>query len=139
MLSIRFFATGTSTLKDSLTMYAPNEIMFPRKAIPAVRNMRGPEWRALVERILQLPETHEETLAFMLMMIRLNGCLECETDSYRAMRGCDLCAIQTLRRYKGPDSELIKQFHHALATVREHLNEPIESVQRQIIPVMEIA
>lgn len=58
----------------------------------------------------------------MLMMIRLNGCLECETDSYRAMKGCDACAIQTLRRYKGPDSDLMKLFQQALAEIRDQLD-----------------
>lgn len=105
-------------------MYTKNEIMFPRKAIPALRKMRGPEWQALVDHIINLPETHEETLAFMLMMLRLNGCIECETDSFRAMRGCDLCAIQTLRRYKGPDSNLVTLFHDALATIRDYNEAP---------------
>jgi hypothetical protein len=57
----------------------------------------------------------------MLMMIRLNGCLECETDSYRAMRGCDACALQTLRRYKGSDSDLLNKFDEALQDIREYL------------------
>lgn len=103
-------------------MYTANELMFPRQAIPELRAMRGPEWRGLIDRISALPETHEETLAFMLMMIRLNGCLECETDSYRAMKGCDACAIQTLRRYKGPDSDLMKLFQQALAEIRDHID-----------------
>jgi hypothetical protein len=47
------------------------------------------------------------------MMIRLDGCLSCETDSYRAMRGCILCAQQTIRRYKGSDRELILAFEEA--------------------------
>ena len=68
-------------------MYTSNEILFPYHVIPALRKLRGPQWHDLVERILKLPETHEETLAFMMMMIRLNGCMACETDSYRAMRG----------------------------------------------------
>ena len=88
-------------------MYTDNALLFPRHAIPALKSLRGPEWQALVERVLALPETHEETLAFMLMMIRLNGCLDCETDSYRAMRGCAPCAQQTLRRYKGRDTDLL--------------------------------
>lgn len=104
-------------------MYTQNDIIFPHKAIPVLRKMRGAEWHALVDRVLSLPETHEETLAFMLMMIRLNGCMECETDSYRAMRGCDLCAIQTLRRYKGSDKELLEKFNVALNTVRDYLKE----------------
>lgn len=99
-------------------MYTANELMFPPYVIPQLRKMRGKEWQDLVGHIASLPETHEEKLAFMLMMIRLNGCLECETDSYRAMRGCDACAIQTLRRYKGPDKDLLNLFDQALDEVR---------------------
>lgn len=112
-------------------MYTQNDIMFPRKAIPALQHLRGPEWQALVQHVMVLPETHEEALAFTLMMIRLNGCLECETDSYRAMRGCDMCAIQTLRRFKGTDGDLIELYHDALATVREKL-ESREAVTTEI-------
>lgn len=99
-------------------MYTENEIMFPHHAIPALRQLRGPEWQALVERVLAGAQLHDETLAFMLMMVRLNGCVPCETDSYRAMRGCAACAVQTLRRYKGEDSELIRLFDEALRDVR---------------------
>ena len=99
-------------------MYTTNEIMFPNSIIPALKSLRGPEWQALVERISGYSEYHEETLAFMLMMVRLNGCLGCETDSYRAMRGCLACAVQTLRRYKGGDDELIASFNQALNDVR---------------------
>ena len=99
-------------------MYTNNEILFPHHVIPALKKLRGPKWQALVERISKLPETHEETLAFMMMMIRLDGCMACETDSYRAMRGCAACALQTLRRYKGEDDELITQFSAALEEVQ---------------------
>jgi hypothetical protein len=100
-------------------MYSSNDILFPRNAIASLKGMRGKEWADLVERVSQLAENHEETLAFMLMMIRLNGCLNCETDSYRAMRGCAACAQQTLRRFKGEDSELLEMFHKAIKDVRE--------------------
>ncbi len=100
-------------------MYTDNALLFPHRAITTLRTLRGRKWQALCERVLALPETHEETLAFMLMMIRLNGCLGCETDSYRAMRGCSACAQQTLRRYKGSDDELLKNFEDALQDVRE--------------------
>lgn len=101
-------------------MYADNELFFPHRVIPALRKLRGPRWQALVDRILSLGETHDETLAFMLMMIRLNGCVPCETDSYRAMRGCAPCAIQTLRRYKGSDEELLDLYTQALKDVRAY-------------------
>ena len=99
-------------------MYTSNDILFPRHVIPSLKNLRGEVWATLVERVSNLPETHEETLAFMLLMIRLNGCLACETDSYRAMRGCTACAHQTLRRFKGDDSELLEMFDKALKDVR---------------------
>jgi hypothetical protein len=101
-------------------MYTDNALMFPHRAIAALRNARGPKWKKLVERVLSLPETHEETLAFMLLMIRLNGCMGCETDSYRAMRGCSACALQTLRRYKGSDDEILGEFNRALEDLRDY-------------------
>lgn len=100
-------------------MYTSNEILFPHYAIASLRKLRSEKWQALVERVLSLPETHEETLAFMMMMIRLDGCMVCETDSFRAMRGCAACAIQTLRRYKGEDDELLELFQKALEDVRD--------------------
>ncbi len=100
-------------------MYAENALFFSLESIPALRDVRGGDWRALVDRILALPPTHEETLALMLTMIRLNGCLGCETDSYRAMRGCSACAVQMLRRYKGDDAELLALYDRSLADVRQ--------------------
>jgi hypothetical protein len=100
-------------------MYSSNDILFPRNAISSLKDMRGKVWADLVERVSALAENHEETLAFMLMMIRLNGCISCETDSYRAMRGCAACAQQTLRRFKGEDEELVEMFHKAIKDVRE--------------------
>lgn len=102
-------------------MYTQNELLYPHYVTRQLRDLRGSEWRALVDRVLQLPEAHEEVLGFCLMMIRLNGCLACETDSYRAMRGCAACAIQTLRRYKGPDRDLARIYEQALSDLRERL------------------
>lgn len=99
-------------------MYATNQIMFPPEVIHELSELRGSEWRGLIERVNGLPESHEEVLAFVLMMVRLNGCMECETDSYRAMRGCLACAQQTLRRSKASDDELLTAYAAALEDVR---------------------
>lgn len=111
-------------------MYADNELLFPEHVIPVLHDARGEKWETLVRRIARLPETHIEKLAFMMVMIRLNGCMSCETDSYRAMRGCAACAIQTLRRFKGSDEELFEMYETALADVhafaRRHPQLPIE-------------
>ena len=99
-------------------MYTKNELMFPSYVIPKLRDVRGENWRMLVDRVASLPETHEEVLAFMLLMIRLNGCLPCETDSYRAMRGCTMCTLQSLRRFKEPDERLLDMYIEALEDIR---------------------
>ncbi len=100
-------------------MYTDNELLFPRHVIRTLKRFRGPKWQALVEYVAALPESHEETLAFMLLMIRLSGCMSCETDSYRAMRGCTSCSHQTLRRYKDSDEDLLALYEEALVEVRE--------------------
>jgi hypothetical protein len=102
-------------------MYVQTEILFPPRLIPQLREACGPEWRRLVDRVSGLEEAHPEVLAFTLTMIRLDGCLECETDSYRAMRGCAACALQTLRRYRHNEKELIRQFKAALKDVHDYL------------------
>lgn len=100
-------------------MYTDNEILFPHYAIPALRNTRGPRWTRLIDGISCKRETSIEVIALMSVMIELNGCLACETDSYRAMRGCTSCAQQTLRRFKGSDQELIEMYERSLATISE--------------------
>jgi hypothetical protein len=108
-------------------MYAENEILFPPYATPHLKDIRGDVWRDLVDRVTRLPEDHPESLAFSLMMIRLDGCLSCETDSYRAMRGCVACAQQTLRRFKGSDEELVERFNKALNDVQAFLRVDIRA------------
>lgn len=102
-------------------MYADNDILFPPETIPHIRNSRGDKWRKLIDKVSYLPEDQLESLAFSLAMIRLNGCMACETDSYRAMRGCTPCALQVLRRHKGPDSELLEMYDVALEDMRAYL------------------
>ena len=100
-------------------MYTDNEILFPHDAIPELRHVRGDKWAKLIEKLSQKAETSAETLALMAMMIELNGCLPCETDSYRAMRGCAACAKQTLRRFDGGDGELIDGYQSRVAEFRQ--------------------
>lgn len=89
------------------------ELLFPPHLIPGLRDLRGEEWQELVDHVSLLPETHADTLAFCLMMIRLNACLGCVSGSYRFMRGCELCSQQTISRYQGTDEELIAEFYRA--------------------------
>jgi len=96
-----------------MTLNPRTELLFPPHLIPDLKDLRGGEWRKLVQSVASLPPTHPDTLAFCLMMIRLNACLSCVSGSYRFMRGCELCSQQTIARYQGTDEELIEQFHKA--------------------------
>ena len=62
------------------------ELLFPATLIPSLRDLRGEEWRALVDRVAALPETHPDSLAFVLMMIELDGCLKCNSNNYKFLR-----------------------------------------------------
>lgn len=102
-------------------MYMQNALLFPREAIKALRHARGEEFAKLVDHVCGLPACHEEALAFMLMMIQLNGCVSCATDSYRAMNGCAVCALRVLKRFKGTDQDLLNRYSDALREVRRHV------------------
>jgi hypothetical protein len=104
------------------------ELLFPPRLIPDLRDLRGEEWRDLVDRVSRLPETHADTLAFCLMMIRLNACLGCVSGSYRFMRGCELCSQQTIARFQGTDEELIELFEQARRDLAYYTKDPIELV-----------
>jgi hypothetical protein len=88
------------------------EVLFPMRAIPGLKGLRGPNWDKLIEYVLsEAPES--EKLAFILMIVRLVGCSGCNADSFRAMRGCTKCAQQSIRRFRGDDSDLLKLFEKA--------------------------
>lgn len=102
-------------------MHADSHILFPPTAIPRLARARGGVWRELVDRVAATPPEDPRSLAFSLLMIRLDGCLGCEMDSYRAMRGCTACAQQTLQRFKGTDEDLLVRYHKALDDITAYL------------------
>ena len=105
------------------------EILFPMRVAPALRDLRGPAWRTLVDRAWRSPDASIDQLAFTLLLVRLDGCLTCHTDSYRAMRGCTTCATQVVRRYHGSDEDLITLFEVARQDIAAYL-QGIEEVER---------
>ncbi len=104
-------------------MYPDSEILFPTRCIPILKDLRGEEWRDLVERVTSRPEDHEDTLGFSLMMIRLGGCLTCDLDSYRASLGCATCSKRTVAGFKGPDKALVKKFDEARREVTAYMGQ----------------
>ena len=107
-------------------MYPKAELVFPPRLIPALRNLRGPEWADLVTRVAKLPETDPDSLAFSLLMIRLDGCVKCHEGSFKYMRGCQLCAAQTVMQFKGTDADLLGLYHKARRDIEAYLaGEPV--------------
>ena len=94
-------------------MYPRSEILFPHRCVREMKDLRGPLWQKLVERTAELPDTHPDSLAFALMMIKLAGCLDCDLDSYKASLGCCTCAKRTINAFKGSDRLLMRRYQEA--------------------------
>lgn len=102
-------------------MYPKAEVLFPAPLIPRLRDLRGALWAELVDRVAALPETHPDNLSFCLLMIRLDGCLKCYSGSYKFMRGCEACAIQSVMQFKGEDEELLELYEQAQEDMGNYL------------------
>ncbi len=105
-------------------MYTESDLFFPNTSIPSLRNLRGEAWQQLIDRLTPLPDEHEETIAFILMLANLNRCFGCQTDSFRAMKGCMSCAQQVLRRFSGTDDMLMEMYERSLESVRGFARKP---------------
>ncbi len=102
-------------------MYNPEtEILFPSKAIGSLSSLRGKTWQDLVSQVLKTPVQSSEQTAFLLMMIKIGGCVTCNVDSFRAMRGCPACAQLNIKRYKGTDDDLVRLYQQALKETISH-------------------
>ncbi|NDJ84879.1 MAG: hypothetical protein GYB66_03245 [Chloroflexi bacterium] len=92
------------------------DVLFPPRVIASLRRARGPEWKRLIDHLLEVQrqdESHPDVLAFMLMMVQQNSCLSCHAHSFRAMKGCTACTLQVLNRYRGTDRDLIQAWKDA--------------------------
>lgn len=110
---------------SEFAVHSKAELLFPAHLIPNLRDLRGTEWRELVDRVAALPETHPDSLAFVLMMIELNGCLKCNSNNYKFLRGCFLCATQTVQSYKGSDGDLLELYQRAKRDLGQHLQQGV--------------
>jgi hypothetical protein len=97
------------------------EMLFPMRVVPSLCDLRGVAWKRLVGRVANLEEDHPDALAFGLMMIRLSGCLNCQADSFRALRGCTACSRQAILRCRGSDHELVRQYEKAKKEIHTYL------------------
>lgn len=103
-------------------MYNPDtEVFFPLRVVPQLRELRGDEWNSLVDQICSDEASLVQKGAFVLLMVRMGGCVNCNSDSFRAMRGCSQCAKQTVRRFRGQDQDLLEQYRLVQKEVESYL------------------
>lgn len=98
-------------------------LLFPSRAIEPLRKLRGERWDGLISSLIDLEPMSPERIAFVLFMVRIGGCTTCQSDSFRAMRGCVLCSSTTIKRYKGNDKNLIDLYNEAKKDVTKYMKE----------------
>lgn len=98
------------------------EVLFPSRVIPTLRGMNGEAWKRLVDFVSSPEASPAERHAFVLMMVRACGCVGCNADSFRAMRGCSQCAKQTVRRFRSGEQELMDQYRQVVKEVETYLH-----------------
>lgn len=104
-------------------MYSRCEILFPHSRVNGLKKLKGEEWKQLTEQIARLPETHEDSLAFSHMMIKLCDCLNCDLGSYKAALGCSACSQRTINALRDTDQQLLRRFEKSRKVVLQYLNE----------------
>jgi len=99
------------------------DLLFPSRAIEPLRELRGEKWEKLINNLIELDPMSPDRIAFVLLMVRISGCTTCQSDSFRAMRGCILCSNTTIKRYKGSDQNLLKLYNQAKNDVYTYMKE----------------
>jgi len=99
------------------------DMLFPSRAIEPLRKLRSDRWEYLINDLLELEPMSLDRIAFVLFMVRIGGCTTCQSDSFRAMRGCILCSSNTIKRYKGNDQNLIDLLNEAKKDVTKFIKE----------------
>jgi len=99
------------------------DLLFPSRAIEPLRKLRGERWENLIDKLIKLDPISDDRIAFVLFMVRIGGCTTCQSDSFRAMRGCILCSNTTIKRYKGNDQNLLELYNEAKNDVSKYMKE----------------
>ncbi len=98
------------------------EMLFPMRVIPSLGDMRGQEWQALIEKLSDEQTEDSEKIALSALIVKLAGCAACNTDSFRAMKGCTQCARLIIKRFKGTDGDLIRSYRECQKEVTNYLS-----------------
>ncbi|MEX2160616.1 MAG: hypothetical protein WD751_01765 [Anaerolineales bacterium] len=89
------------------------EIIFPLRVSRSLRDLHGSDWRKAADKAARAEPDSPEAISFVLALARVDGCHSCHADSFRAMKGCTLCAQDAVRRYRGGEKALLKVIEKA--------------------------
>jgi hypothetical protein len=99
------------------------QISFPISAIKQLRGVRTPAWDRYIDRIIQLNPDNLEVIGFVLMMTRQCSCANCNSDSFKMLKGCDDCGKQAIRRNKCNDDALFSTHENCVKEIEIKLEE----------------
>ena len=103
-------------------MYNPEtDLIFPPRVIHVLAEDRTPKWKDLVLSVENSGADSLDQTAFILMMARMSACSTCNSDSFRALNGCTVCARQSLKRFRGSDEDLAELFQTAKDEVERYM------------------
>lgn len=98
------------------------EILFPSRVIPELATIRGQEWQALVAFVQSDRSTLLDELALVYTVVKTAGCVSCNSDSFRAMRGCTQCSLQAMRRSRCSDTDFVELFEECRSELERYLH-----------------
>ena len=97
------------------------ELLFPLRVLPMLRSFRGDEWRQIIDKVINGNANIIEEVAISMVMIEVAGCLTCNSDSFRAIKGCTKCAKHALSKSKRSDQELLEIYETAKESVKAYI------------------
>ena len=99
------------------------ELLFPPRLLPDIKGIRSETWAKMVGQASGQKSHLLDQLAMELLLVKLAGCVNCDSDSFRAMKGCEFCIRQALRRFKGSDSELMRTYEQSKKEIGKYIKD----------------
>ena len=94
------------------------DFIFPSWVIKYLEDQKGDQWKDLINDVPIDDQNSFKHLGFVYLMAKLNNCQSCNADSFRALKGCKECSLQTLRRTEFSDDKLLKEYDKALKQIQ---------------------
>ncbi len=103
------------------------DFIFPSWVIKYLKDQKGEEWQNLILNVLEHEHDAFEHLGFVYLMAKLNNCNTCNADSFRALKGCKECSLQTLRRLDYSEKKILKEYEKAKKQIQVFIGTDIEN------------